>query len=149
VGLLLACDVVLAASDARFGLGEVRLGLCPVLVAPLFAAAVGRRVAGRYLLTGDGFDAEEARRIGVVHEVVPPAELRDELDAYAARLVAAGPGSVAATKRLLWGRRALLSEAWDIDWIVEETVRYRASPEAAEGVSAFLEKRAPAWLGAS
>jgi methylglutaconyl-CoA hydratase len=145
VGLVLACDIVLAASDARFSLAEVRLGLFPGLVAPLFAAAVGRRVAARYLLTGDPFDAAEAQRIGVVHDVVAPESLIEALGSVTTRIATAGPEAVAATKRLLWNDRFRVTQDWDIPWITEEVLRHRASPQAAEGVRAFLEKRTPNW----
>lgn len=145
VGLVLACDIAIAASDARFGLGEVRLGLFPGLVAPLLASASGRRAAGRYLLTGDPFDAQQALALGVVHEVVAPDALAATAAACAARLAAAGPDAVAATKRLLWNNRFTVSHDWDTAWIAAEVVRHRASAQAAEGVRAFLEKRAPDW----
>lgn len=145
VGLVLACDIVLAAPEARFSMAEVRLGLFPGLVAPLLAAVAGRRMAGRYLLTGDAFDAAEALRIGVVHEVVAAEALAESLAALGARIATAGPEAVAATKRLLWDERYRLATEWDMDWIAGEVVRHRASPEAAEGVQAFLEKRMPGW----
>lgn len=147
VGLVLACDVAIAAADAKFSMAEVRLGLFPGLVAPLLAAAVGRRVAGRYLLSGDPFDAATALRIGVVHEVVAPDALAETLARSAERLASAAPDAAATTKRLLWDDRFRLSDGWDTDWIAEEVVRHRGSPQAAEGVRAFLEKRAPSWAG--
>lgn len=144
-GLVLACDIAIASSDASFSLGEVRLGLFPGLVAPLLAAACGRRRAARYLLTGDRFDAAEALAIGVVQQVVAPEALADAAASCAVRIAEAGPDAVAATKRLLWDDRFTLAADWDIDWIVTEVVRHRGSAEAAEGVRAFLEKRRPDW----
>lgn len=148
VGLILACDVAIAASNAKFSMAEVRLGLFPGLVAPLLAAAVGRRAAGRYLLTGDPFDAETALGLGVVHEVVAPDALETALARYAERLASSAPAAVCTTKQLLWDDRFRLSDDWDIDWIADEVVRHRASPQAAEGVDAFLEKRTPTWSAA-
>lgn len=145
LGLVLACDVALAAEDARFSAAEVRLGLFPGLVAPLFAAVAGRRTAGRYLLTGDPFDAAAAQRMGVVHEVMEAAALEAALEAATARIAGGGPGAVAGTKRLLWDERYRLVTEWDIDWIADEVVRHRATAEAAEGVQAFLDKRLPRW----
>ncbi len=145
MGLVLACDVVLAARDARFSAAEVRLGLFPGLVAPLFAAVAGRRTAGRYLLTGDPFDAVEAQHLGVVHDLVEADGLAAALDACTARIASGGPAAVAATKRLLWDERYRLAADWDLDWLAEEVVRHRATAEAAEGVQAFLEKRTPRW----
>lgn len=145
VGLVLACDVAIAAADARFSLAEVRLGLFPGLVAPLLAAVCGRRAAGRYLLTGDPFDAQNALALGVVHQVVPPEALAAAAADVSARLAAAGPEAAAATKRLLWDDRFTLAHDWDQGFIVSEVVRHRATPQAAEGVRAFLEKRTPDW----
>ena len=146
VGLILACDIAIAEDSARFGLGEVRFGLFPGLVAPLLVQAVGRRQAARLLLTGRRFDAREAQRLGVVQEVVPPGGLDAALRAAAAAFRGNAPGAMAATKRLLRDARyGGAIEDWDLDWLAGEVARHRGEAEAREGVAAFLEKRWPAW----
>jgi methylglutaconyl-CoA hydratase len=146
VGLILCCDVAIAAEGAHFGLGEVRIGLFPGVVAPLLAAAVGRREASRLLLGARRFDAHEALRIGMVHQVVPAADLPQALGDYTAAFRANAPGAMAATKQLLRDARyAVPAAEWDIAWMAEEVARHRSGAEAREGVDAFLGKRPPAW----
>lgn len=141
VGLVLACDIAIAAEDARFALTEVRIGLVPGLVAPMMADAIGRREARRYLLTGQVFDAREAFRIGMVHEVVPSAALEEAVSKQVEMLKAGGPRALAATKRLLAGAFDDLK----LQEIVQMAVEQRDNPEAREGIAAFLGKRKPSW----
>jgi methylglutaconyl-CoA hydratase len=146
VGLVACCDVAVAARGAVFALSEVRLGLIPATISPYLVAAIGARAARRYVLTGERFGAEEALRIGLVHEVAGD----DDLDAAAERIVAAllqgGPGSIAAGKELVAyvaasaNDQALLAES------ARRIARARARDEGREGIAAFLEKRKPRWI---
>ncbi|MCG8596257.1 MAG: enoyl-CoA hydratase/isomerase family protein [Kiloniellales bacterium] len=148
VGLVACCDIAIAATRAGFCLSEVKLGLIPAVISPYVVAAIGARAARRYFVTAERFDAEAALRLGLVQEVVAPEELeaagRRVLDA----LLAGGPEAQAAAKRLV---RDTAGRPID-DALVEETAKriaaVRAGAEAREGVSAFLEKRPPAWPGA-
>jgi methylglutaconyl-CoA hydratase len=145
LGLIAACDIAIAAQNACFAFTEVRLGLIPSVISPYVLGAIGRRAAQRYFLTAERFDAEEARRIGLVHEVV----LANELTAAGDRLVDAlklgGPGAIAEAKRLI----ADVADQPAGPQIIDETTRriaeLRESPEGREGVTAFLERRKPAW----
>jgi methylglutaconyl-CoA hydratase len=146
LGVIAACDIVLAARGARFALTEVRLGLAPAVISPHVVAAIGLRQARRYMLTAESFDADEARHIGLVHEVVDGAEaLAATADALARQMLANGPAALAATKALI---RRLAGCGLD-DALVGETAaliaELRASPEGREGLAAFLAKRKPAW----
>ena len=141
VGLVLACDIVVASETARFALSEVRIGLVPGLVAPMMADAVGRREARRYLMTGEPFDAREALRIGMVHEVVPAGALDEAVSRQVEMLKAGGPKALAGTKKLLAGGY----DETRLRDIVQMAVEQRDTPEAREGIAAFLEKRKPAW----
>ncbi len=144
-GLLAACDVVIAAQDAVFSIAEVRWGLTAAIIIPQLNDAIGVRQVRRYALTGERFDAAEARRIGLVHEVVPAAEL----EAAGARIVDAilqnGPEAIAQTKALA------LQSAWShldedaFNRLVESHADKRRSAEAAEGLASFAEKRAAKW----
>ncbi len=145
VGLVAACDIALAVASARFCLSEVRLGLIPSVISPYVVGAIGARAARRYFLTAEPFDAAEAHRLGLVHEVVPD----DGLEAAGAQITMAlldnGPRAVAAAKRLI----ADVAGARRDDALIEETARriaeIRATEEAGEGMKAFLERRAPSW----
>jgi methylglutaconyl-CoA hydratase len=146
VGLVAVCDIALAVETAGFCLSEVKLGLIPATIGPYVVRAMGVRAAQRYFLTAERFDAAEARRIGLVHEVVPPDALDARVDALVRSLCSAGPSAVAAAKRLVHD----VAEAPLDDALVARTVEaiadIRASAEGREGVQSFLQKRKPQWL---
>jgi methylglutaconyl-CoA hydratase len=146
VGLLAACDVVVAVESARFALSEVRLGLIPAVVGPYVVAAIGARAARRYFLTAEPFTAAEAHRLGLVSELVPDeAALDARIAAIADALLQGGPEAVGEAKALL---RSLNGRAIDgllIDETAAAIARVRASPEAEEGIAAFLQGRKPGW----
>jgi methylglutaconyl-CoA hydratase len=139
--------MAVASEDARFCLSEVRLGLIPAVISPYVIGAIGARAARRYFLTAEPFDAADALRLGLVHEVVPAAELEATGARLSGALLANGPRAVAAAKRLV----ADVAGARPGDELVEETARriadIRATDEAREGMAAFLEKRPPLWSG--
>lgn len=143
-GLAAICDIVVATEDALFGLTEVRLGLIPSVIAPYVIGKIGRSAARELFLTGARFDARRAQALGLVHAVVPAADLDAAVEGYLRDLLAGAPGALRAAKHLIaeCGRRppgeaaALCAEA-----IAER----RASAEGQEGIRAFLEKRKPNW----
>jgi methylglutaconyl-CoA hydratase len=144
-GIVSACDVVIAADNAMFSIAEVRWGLHAGIIIPQLADAIGVRQLRRYALTGERFGPDEARRIGLVHEVVPLAELEGAGARIVDHLLANGPDAIAETKA--W----ILRSAWsDLDEtafaaLVESHALKRQSPEAAEGLASFAEKRAGRW----
>jgi methylglutaconyl-CoA hydratase len=148
VGLVAACDIAIAAETAQFATSEVRLGILPAVIAPFVIRAIGPREARRWFLTAERFGAEEARRIGLVHEVVPPDQLEARTAAVVGELLKGGPEALASAKRLvqLVGMMpqggSIRSEA-TVGMIAER----RASAEGREGIAAFLDKRQPAWTG--
>ena len=146
VGLVACCDVALASSRATFCLSEVKLGLIPAVISPYVVAAIGSRAMRRYALTAEAFDATEARRIGLVHEVVEEDALRPAAERIAGALLRNAPRAVAAAKALVARvARAPLDDALAAD-TAERIASIRASDEGREGLTAFLEKRAPAWV---
>jgi methylglutaconyl-CoA hydratase len=145
VGLIACCDIAVAAAEASFSLSEVRLGLIPSVISPYVIAAIGEREARRYFLTAERFGAEEAMRIGLVHEVTTGDRLDETVKNFADQLLKGGPNALAAAKKLIADvARHPLDDA-----LMEETARriasIRVSPEGREGLSAFLEKRPPGW----
>jgi methylglutaconyl-CoA hydratase len=145
VGLVAACDIAIASETARFALTEVRLGLLPSLVAPMMVAAIGLRAARRLLLTGQSIDAHEALRLGLVHQVVAPDQLAAAVAETARQLKAGSTATIAATKRLLADPAIKFPDPQSVRAIAELTMAHRESPDAREGIAAFLEKRKPSW----
>ena len=146
MGLVAACDMAVAVETAGFCLSEVKIGLIPATISPYVIRAMGARAAHRYFLTGERFDAFEARRIGLVHEVVAAEALDDALDRLLEPLLRAGPAAVRACKRLVMDVAGREIDAGLIAATVESIANIRASAEGKEGVQAFLAKRKPSWL---
>jgi|SRR6185437_14737123 methylglutaconyl-CoA hydratase len=146
VGLVAACDIAVGAQDATFALSEARLGLIPATIAPYVIEAIGARQARRYFLTGERFTAAEAFRIGLLHDIVPVAELDARINELLGALMAAAPAAQLECKALI---RGVAHRPIDAD-VIAGTARHiaavRASAEGKEGVAAFLGKRRPAWL---
>jgi methylglutaconyl-CoA hydratase len=145
VGIACCCDVVLASDDASFGITEVRVGVLPSPITLNLFAALGLRQARRYALTGERFDAAEALRIGLVHEVLPRDQLRPRADAIVEEILKGGPQAIAATKAdLLKVSRTAMDDAL-LDAQADAAAARRASDEAREGLAAFADKRPPKW----
>jgi len=145
VGLVACCDIAIASQQATFALSEARLGLIPATISPYVVEAIGGRMARRYFLTAERFEAAEAYRIGLVHDIVLPGELDHRVNELLGTLFLAGPHAQAESKALI---RAVAHRPIDDDVIADTAARIakvRASPEAKEGVAAFLSKRRPAW----
>jgi methylglutaconyl-CoA hydratase len=146
LGLVAACDIALAARTATFRLSEVKIGIVPAMISPYVIAAIGQRQARRYFISGEEFDAAEAWRIGLVHDIVEPEALADAVGAMLRQLYSSGPKAMAAAKKLV----GLSAHAAIDKRLLDETSRriadIRATAEGQEGLAAFLEKRKPAWL---
>jgi methylglutaconyl-CoA hydratase len=146
-GLVACCDIVVASERAVFGTTEVRLGLIPSVIGPYVLAAVGPRQARRLMLTGERISAAEAARLGLVHEVVADDRLDAAVDRIAGELLKGGPDAIAAAKALIRDLAGRPISAELIDQTAQRIAALRATPEAREGVGAFLEKRTPGWSG--
>lgn len=146
VGLVSCCDVAIAVEDAKFSLSEVRLGLTPATISPYVVAAIGSRAARRYFLTAERFDAFEARRIGLVHEIAPTLqEACSRAHVFLKNILAGAPNAQKEAKDLIFavtGREITDELRTDTARRIAER---RASDEGREGLSAFLEKRKPVW----
>jgi methylglutaconyl-CoA hydratase len=141
VGLLAACDVVVAGSSATFAFSEVRLGLVPAVISAVVLPRMLPHVAHRLMLTGQAFDAETAAAGGLVDLVVPDADVDAVLRAQLVELTAGAPAALAETKRLLRGGAGL-----EFDELLELSARFFASDEGQEGIASFREKRAARWV---
>jgi methylglutaconyl-CoA hydratase len=148
VGLVAACDIVVAADDAVFGFSEVKLGILPAVISPYVITKTGPSAARELFLTGMRFGAARAREIGLVHAIVPEDGLDAAVDRYLADVLSSGPGAIAAAKSLI---REIQGEspANVIGITTSRIAAQRVSPEGQEGMRAFLEKRRPAWTSGS
>jgi len=145
VGLVACCDIAIASDAAVFSLSEVRLGLIPAVISPYVVAAIGERAARRYFLTAERFDAAEALRLGLIHQVVPADQLDAAVNAILARLSEGGPAAQRAAKDLIFAVAHRPVDADLINDTAERIATIRASAEGREGLAGFLEKRKPAW----
>ncbi|MFH0882611.1 MAG: enoyl-CoA hydratase-related protein [bacterium] len=144
LGLICACDMAWAADNAFFAFSEVRLGLVPAVIGPYVLRALGERQARRWMLTGDRIDAKTALAIGLVQGIAPLVELDRSILEVANSLNAAGPDALAACKRLIQRSGEETIDAVR-DWTAELIAELRSGAEGQEGMTAFLEKRFPAW----
>lgn len=146
MGLVAACDIIVAVEEANFCLSEVKLGLIPATISPYVIKAMGENASRRYFLTAERFGAREALRIGFAHEVVSTETLDAKVTEIVKALVNNSPNAVQQAKVLVRDvagqpvNDALLADT------AERIAQIRASDQGREGVASFLEKRKPAWL---
>ena len=143
-GLAAICDIAIADDQAVFGFTETKLGILPAVISPFVVAKIGASAARELFLTGMRFDARKAQRIGLVHDVVPTAQLDQRVAEYVKELLSAAPEAMAAAKELL--RKIVGRSPQDVAGITAETLATRrVSAEGQEGLKAFLEKRKATW----
>jgi len=145
-GLVAACDIAIASRFATFRLTEVKLGIIPAVISPYVVRAMGERYARRYMLTGEELDAGAAYRVGLVHDIVEEDDLIPRASELLEQLHSSGPHAMAAVKQLV----PLVARTPIGDRLTQATAELiadiRATPEAQEGLAAFLDKRKPAWV---
>jgi methylglutaconyl-CoA hydratase len=144
-GLICCCDIVIADESAKFAFSEVRLGIIPATISPYALAAIGARAARRYFLTGERFDAVEAYRLGLIHNVCSADNLDNRVNEQISELLSCGPAAQGAAKELI---AAVKEKPIDLplrEQLASKLASIRASNEAQEGLGAFLEKRNANW----
>ena len=146
VGLVSCCDIAIATPNASFSLSEVKIGLIPATIAPYVVAAIGERAARRYFITAERFSAEQALKLGLVHEIREETELDKHIVQLTEQIKNNSPTAVTAAKKV-----AIDVSHADIDErLIEDTseriAAIRVSENGQEGLSAFLEKRSPLWI---
>lgn len=147
VGLVACCDIAIGIEGAKFSLSEAKLGLVPAVISPYIVAAIGVRQARRLFVNAEVFDAAEATRIGLLHEMVPAAQLDEAVTRSLHFLRKCGPLAQDEAKQLALRAGGITRETAErIDADNAALIaRLRVSPEGQEGLAAFLDKRAPAW----
>jgi len=146
VGLVACCDIALADASASFCLSEVKIGLIPAVISPYVMRALGERQCRRYFLTAERFSAETAATLGLLHQVVNNDSLEDAVEPILQAALQNSPAAVSAAKSLLHNiyNRKISNNV--IAHTTQAIAEIRVSAEGQEGLSAFLEKRAPNWL---
>jgi methylglutaconyl-CoA hydratase len=147
VGIVAACDIAIGAPEAKFCLSEAKLGLSPATISPYVVRAMGERMARRYFLTAEVFDAAEACRVGLLTAVSPSEKLDGEIEEMLKHILQGGPQALAKIKDLI---RTVASGPVDDSMIADTAKRIaeiRVSAEGREGIASFLEKRKPSWHG--
>jgi len=144
-GFLSACDIVVAAEGAIFGLSEVKIGLIPAAISPYVIRRIGEGKAREFFLTGRRISAQEALEIGLVSEVVPLERLEKKVEEIVALLLSSGPKAMASCKELIQ-RVPMMSFEEAKEYTAKMIANLRISEEGQEGMAAFLEKRKPKWV---
>lgn len=145
MGLAAACDICVASTSALFATSEVGIGIIPAVISPYVVRAIGERQAYRYFQTAERIGAVRARELGLAHEVAEPEHLDAQVEAIVTSLLSGAPQAQAAATALIRAVADRPITAALIDDTAQRIAQLRATPEAQEGLAAFLEKRAPAW----
>jgi methylglutaconyl-CoA hydratase len=144
-GIVAACDIAIAARTATFRLSEVKIGIIPSMISPYVIAAMGERHARRYMLSGEEFDCAEAWRTGLVHDLVEEDHLATRVGEMLGQLYTSGPKAMHAVKQMIPRSAHSLIGPDIVRQTAEGIAEIRATTEAQEGLTAFLEKRKPSW----
>jgi methylglutaconyl-CoA hydratase len=144
VGLVSVCDFVIANQEATMGFTEVKLGLIPAVISPYCVAKIGESNARAWMISGEKFSMEEAKNMGLVHEVCTQNELDLKVENYKRKFLSAGPEAAKEAKRLIRGVMKDLKNSEDFTCgMISER---RISAEGQEGMRALLEKDKPNWM---
>ena len=145
-GLVSCCDIALATDNAVFAFSEVKLGLIPATISPYVIRAIGEKQARRYFLTAERFDANKSLEIGLVSGVMDESKLDEAVEKTIDLILANSSEAVKAAKQLVFDVAGKQVTRELLQQTSESIADIRASEEGKEGLSAFLEKRKPAWL---
>lgn len=146
VGLISCCDIAIGASNAKFSLSEVKIGLLPATISPYVIAAIGQRAARRYFLTAERFDASTALQLGLLSECVEIEQLDNKVDQTTSAIISNSPAAIKASKQLIFNVAGKTVDQQLIDYTCDQIATIRASNEGKEGLQAFLDKRPANWL---
>ncbi len=145
VGLVAACDVVVASKEATFSLSEVRLGIAPATISPVLYRKIGESVCRRIMLTGEKFSSEVALNFGLVHKTVDDNQLEKTASEILSMILRNGPQALASCKELIF-KVPYMSLQEAKEYTAEMIAQLRSSEEGQEGLASFLEKRKPGWI---
>jgi methylglutaconyl-CoA hydratase len=147
MGLASACDIAIASTKAVFATSEVKFGIIPSAISPYVLRAIGARQASRYFQSAERIAADRAREIGLVHETVEPEALDAKLQEIVSALLQGGPLAQTAAKDLIRAVDGQMINQTLVEDTAHRIAHLRTTPEAREGIAAFLDKRQPNWIG--
>lgn len=145
-GLMLACDLVVCAKGAKLGTPEIKRGLFPMMIARTVYAAMPVHLANELVLLGETLDAERAERLGIINRATDAADVVKEAKSLAARLAALSPAVMRLGRRAVNHQRDLSADA-ALTFLQDQLTLNLQCEDAAEGISAFIERRDPEWKG--
>ena len=144
-GLVAVCDIAIAADDATFGFTEAKLGIIPAVISPYVLQKIGPSAARELFLTARRFGAKRARRMGLIHKIVPESDLDRAVDECVQEILSSAPGAIAAAKALI--KDVANRPCADVIGLTTTRIaEQRVSAEGQEGMRAFLQKRKPNWI---
>ncbi|MCS6915576.1 MAG: enoyl-CoA hydratase-related protein [Myxococcales bacterium] len=146
LGLVVACDLAIASDEAFFATPEINVGLWPMMIMSTLFRNVPRKRAMELILTGERIDAAEAARIGIINRAVPADRLDAEVDELCQKLIAKSPAVMRLGLDAFHAMQDLPLEP-ALRFLEEQLGRVLLTEDAAEGLSAFLQKRPPVWRG--
>jgi len=146
LGLIACCDIAIASESAKFCVSEVKIGLIPAVISPYIVRALGHRAARRYMISAELISAQQAAKLGFVHDIVAPELLDQSVDKMITQLLNNGPKAMSACKQLIEQIYNHPINDHILNYTSEQIAAIRTSPEGQEGLSAFLEKRTPNWI---
>ena len=149
VGLVCCCDIAVGSSDIKLALSEVKIGVIASTISPYVINAVGTKTAKRFMLTGETLTSEKALKHGFISEIADTNQLDDAIEILTQSLLKNGPEALQKTKALVFEVAQKEIDQKLIDFTADSIAKVRSSPEAKEGLSAFLEKRKPLWINPS
>jgi methylglutaconyl-CoA hydratase len=147
MGLASACDIAIASTKAVFATSEVKFGIIPSAISPYVLRAIGARQASRYFQSAERIASDRAREIGLVHETVEPEALDAKLQEIVSALLQGGPLAQTAAKDLIRAVDGQMINQTLVEDTAHRIAHLRTTPEAREGIAAFLDKRQPNWIG--
>jgi methylglutaconyl-CoA hydratase len=145
VGMVAACDMAIATEETMFSITEVRWGVIPAPIMPMLVARMGLGGVTRYALTAERFGADVALRLGLIQQICPAGKLDEAAAPVIEQILMAEPGAVTATKQIAHQVMEGMTSEDSADRLAREAAEWRRSPEAAEGLASFFEKRKPRW----
>ena len=144
IGLFAVCDIIIAVPDCKFAFSEVKLGIIPAVISTYIVRKIGLSNMRRLFLTGERFNSEYAKEIGLINYVIPSEELDEKIKNYIDLLQTSGPIALAEVKKLIDSFENMDREKYK-EHTVEKISELRVSEEGQEGINAFLEKRKSKW----